>query len=79
MAGFQWLSLVCLAHGVSVARFKMNNSALIKHTFNACLSTHTADEYFLMRVLTEHLSVEQLIAAKGQAEGDHLSQVNHAA
>lgn len=32
-----------------------------------------------MRVLTEHLSVERLMAAKGQAEEDHLLQVNHAA
>lgn len=32
-----------------------------------------------MRVLTEHLSMDQLIAAKGQAEGDHLFHVNHAA
>lgn len=32
-----------------------------------------------MRVLTEHSSVEWLMAAKGQAGGDHLSQVIHTA
>lgn len=32
-----------------------------------------------MRVLTEHLSMEGLMAAKGQAGGDHVFQVNHAA
>lgn len=40
MAVFQWLSLVCLADGVSVSRFKMNNSSIIKHTFSASLSTY---------------------------------------
>lgn len=43
-AEFQWLSLVCLAHGVSVSGFRMNNSLIIKHTFSASLSTHTAEE-----------------------------------
>lgn len=30
-----------------------------------------------MSVLTEVLSVEQLIAAKGQAKGDHIFRVNN--
>lgn len=52
---------------------------LIKPRFSACLSTYThGSRVLLIRNQADQLSVELLIAAKGQAQEDHLFSVDHA-